>query len=82
MVNEKFIRNVAPLNRFKLDIFVKYGNRFRFEFYDGDCINIDGQVGRMIYEVPFTDKIINCANNERKDFLEHNISTEEKKNTF
>jgi len=66
MVNEKFIRNVAPLNRFKLDIFVLYGDRFRFEFYDGDCVNIDGQVGRMIYEVPFSDKVISSEYYEKQ----------------
>ena len=66
MVNEKFIRNVAPLNKFELDIFVMYGNRFRFEFFDRDCVSIDGQVGRMIYEVPFTDKNLSTEYYEKQ----------------
>lgn len=64
MVNEKFIRNVVPLNKFVLDIFVMYGDRFRFEFYDRDWVSIDGRVSRMIYEISFTDK------NDRSEYYE------------
>ncbi|MFH1622843.1 MAG: glycosyltransferase family 4 protein [Candidatus Omnitrophota bacterium] len=57
-----------------------HGSIFHSIYYGPRAIFLLSRLENFV--ASFTDKIINCANNERKDFLEHNISTEDKYTTI
>jgi len=69
MVNENFIRKVAPLNKFVFNTIVT-GERFSIEFYDGDCSDVYGRTFSATYDIFFNINYFKLYGDKHISFID------------